>query len=112
MDERQHLSLRRLPEHRRGDPRHGEGGLRMQAFSLLNPTTATDAVAAAQAHQQAAKYLAGGTDLMQLMKDNVERPTRLVDLEGVGLSHIHADASGLRIEAMARMSDVAQHPAV
>jgi len=46
------------------------------------------------------------------MKDNVERPTRLVDLEGVGLTRIQADSTGLRLEAMARMNDVVAHPAV
>jgi xanthine dehydrogenase YagS FAD-binding subunit len=49
---------------------------------------------------------------MQLLKDNVEAPTELVDLERVGLSSIQADASGLRLGAMARMSDVAAHPDV
>ena len=33
-----------------------------------------------------AKFIAGGTDLMQLLKDNVETPAQLVDLERVGLS--------------------------
>src|ERR1700729_4376337 len=82
----------------------------MQAFNLLQPGAIDDAIAAAQAH--GTKYIAGGSDLMQLMKDNVEVPTQLVDLEGVGLSDIDADASGLRLGAMARMSDVAAHPAV
>jgi CO/xanthine dehydrogenase FAD-binding subunit len=49
---------------------------------------------------------------MQLLKDNVEAPTELVDLEGVGLSAIRVDAASLRLEAMARMSDVAAHPEV
>jgi xanthine dehydrogenase YagS FAD-binding subunit len=49
---------------------------------------------------------------MQLLKDNVEAPTELVDLEQVGPSIIEADASGLRLGAMARMSDVAAHPDV
>ena len=82
----------------------------MQAFNLLQPSALDDAIAAAQA--QGTKYIAGGSDLMQLMKDNVEVPTQLVDLEGLGLSDIHADAGGLRLGAMARMSDVAAHPAV
>src|SRR6202044_845367 len=44
--------------------------------------------------------------------DNVEATTQLVDLEHVGLSRILVDRSGLRLEAMARMSDVAAHPEV
>src|SRR5581483_8229266 len=82
----------------------------MQAFDLSRPDSIDAAAAAARA--PGAKFIAGGTDLMQLMKDNVEAPTELVDLEQVGLSGIEADASGLRLEAMARMSDVAAHPEV
>jgi xanthine dehydrogenase YagS FAD-binding subunit len=84
----------------------------MQAFDLSRPRSVEAALAAAHGHGQGAKFIAGGTDLMQLLKDNVEAPSQLVDLDGVGLSQIHADASGLRIEAMARMSDVAAHPEV
>lgn len=82
----------------------------MQAFSLLQPTSTGDAIAAAQAH--GTKYIAGGSDLMQLMKDNVEAPDQLVDLEKLQLTGIRTDSGGLRLEAMARMSDVAAHPAV
>lgn len=82
----------------------------MQEFVLLQPTSAGDAAAAARA--TGGKYIAGGTDLLQLMKDNVETPTRLVDLEPLGLSDIEADDASLRIGAMARMSDIAAHRAV
>jgi xanthine dehydrogenase YagS FAD-binding subunit len=82
----------------------------MQAFSLLRPGSADAALAGART--QGTKYIAGGTDLMQLLKDNVETPTQLVDLEGVGLSRIAVVGGRLRLEAMARMSDVAAHPAV
>jgi xanthine dehydrogenase YagS FAD-binding subunit len=82
----------------------------MQAFSLLHPGSAEAAIAGAR--EQGAKYIAGGTDLMQLMKDNVEAPTQLVDLDGIGLSRIQVAGGSLRLEAMARMSDVAAHPAV
>lgn len=82
----------------------------MQAFTLHRPHSAADAVNAAQS--PGSKYIAGGSDLMQLMKDNVELPTRLVDLDHVGLTGIHADDKGLRLEAMARMSDVAADPRV
>jgi xanthine dehydrogenase YagS FAD-binding subunit len=82
----------------------------MQAFNLLQPNSTDAAIAGARA--QGAKYIAGGTDLMQLMKDNVEAPTRLVDLDGIGLTRIQVAGGTLRLEAMARMSDVAAHPAV
>lgn len=82
----------------------------MQAFHLSQPASLDAAVAAASA--QGAKFIAGGTDLMQLLKDNVEAPTELVDLEHLGLSSIQADGSELRLGAMARMADVAAHPDV
>ena len=82
----------------------------MQAFHLSQPASLDAAVAAASA--QGAKFIAGGTDLMQLLKDNVEAPTELVDLEHLHLSSIQADGSELRLGAMARMADVATHPDV
>jgi xanthine dehydrogenase YagS FAD-binding subunit len=82
----------------------------MQAFHLSQPTSLDAALTAAGTH--GAKFIAGGTDLMQLLKDNVEAPTQVVDLEHVGLSRIQVDSTGLRLEAMARMSDVAAHPDV
>ena len=82
----------------------------MQSFQLVRPGSVDAAVAAAAAH--GTKYIAGGSDLMQLMKDGVEAPDRLVDLEPLPLTGIRVESGGLRLEAMARMSDVAAHPAV
>ena len=82
----------------------------MQQFVLLQPASPRDAATAAAAN--GAKYIAGGTDLMQLMKDNVEAPTQLVDLEPLGLFDIEADSGNLQLGAMARMSDIAAHSAV
>jgi len=82
----------------------------MQAFSLLHPADAKAAVNAAAA--AGTKYIAGGTDLLQLAKDNVETPDRLVDLEALNLSRIDARPDHLHLEALARMSDVGEHPAV
>ena len=82
----------------------------MQAFHLSQPTSLDAALAAANARD--AKFIAGGTDLMQLLKDNVESPgttCRSGTRRPVG---IEIDASGLRLGAMARMSDVAAHPEV
>ena len=82
----------------------------MQAFTLIQPPDIDAAVAAAA--QDGTKYIAGGTDLLQLAKDYVETPARLIDLEPLPLSGISADANTLRLEAMARMSDVGEHPVV
>jgi xanthine dehydrogenase YagS FAD-binding subunit len=82
----------------------------MQEFTLTQPHDVRSAIAASA--QQRSKYIAGGTDLLQLAKDDVETPDRLVDLEPLGMTGIHAGTDLLRLEPMARMSDVAAHPEV
>ena len=80
----------------------------MENFTLAIPATIEAALAAAQ--QADAKFIAGGTDLLQLMKDHVERPQRLVDLEGLPLDTFSMGADGVRIGALVRMSDLADDP--
>jgi xanthine dehydrogenase YagS FAD-binding subunit len=82
----------------------------MQAFTLEQPAALDAAIAASDA--PGTRYIAGGTDLMQLAKDEVETPSRLVDLEPLKLTGITADAHAVRFGAMVRMSDAAAHPAV
>jgi len=60
-----------------------------------------------------AKFLAGGTNLVDLMKGDVEKPARLVDINGLPLADIAATpAGGVRIGAMVRNSDCASHPLI
>jgi xanthine dehydrogenase YagS FAD-binding subunit len=60
-----------------------------------------------------AKLIAGGTNLIDLMKENVARPTRLIDISHLPLSHIEESADGgLRIGALVANTDVAYHPQV
>ena len=60
-----------------------------------------------------ATYLAGGTNLVDLMKLGATRPTMLVDVGGLGFDTVdELDDGGLRIGGTARNSDVAGHPAV
>ena len=83
----------------------------MQAFTLTHPDSLDAALAAGP--KAGAKYIAGGTDLLQLGKDNVEAPTRLIDLEGLLPATITVAADGaLHLGALARMVDVANHPDV
>ena len=83
----------------------------MQAFTLTHPRNLEAALAAGPAN--GAKYIAGGTDLMQLGKDNVEAPTQLIDLDGLLPATITVGADGaLHLGALARMVDVANHPDV
>lgn len=82
----------------------------MQAFELIRPADSRAAIAAAA--RPGTAYIAGGTDLVQLMQDFVATPATLVDLDGLPFDTITADAGGLRLGALARMADVAAHPAV
>lgn len=67
----------------------------------------------AVAHHPAARFLAGGTTLVDLMKCGVDAPELVVDITDLpGLDTIEADRSCLYLGALARMSDVAEHPAV
>ncbi|WP_369268747.1 xanthine dehydrogenase family protein subunit M [Streptomyces sp. R11] len=60
-----------------------------------------------------ARYLAGGTNLVDLMKSGVERPARLVDVRELPLDRIEPAADGgLRVGATATNSDLAAHPEV
>ena len=62
----------------------------------------------------AAQYLAGGTTLIDLMKLDVLRPQRVIDLGGARKSNdrIEVSAAGLRLGAFVKMSEAAKHPAV
>jgi xanthine dehydrogenase YagS FAD-binding subunit len=82
----------------------------MQYFDLARPTD--PAQAAMLAARPGAKYIGGGTDLMQLLKNDVERPTHLVDLDFVLDDRIDTQGGSLRIGGRARMSDAALHPLV
>jgi xanthine dehydrogenase YagS FAD-binding subunit len=60
-----------------------------------------------------AKFLAGGTNLVDLMKNGVEQPQRLVDINRLELAAIEPlPHGGLRLGALARNSDTANHPLV
>jgi len=59
----------------------------------------------------AAKFIAGGTNLIDLMKEDVERPTRLIDISRLPLGKVEETADGgLRIGALVPNSDLAYHP--
>jgi xanthine dehydrogenase YagS FAD-binding subunit len=68
--------------------------------------------ASALAGAAGSDVIAGGTDLLQLMKDDVRRPNRLIDITGLPWTRIESGPAGLRLGALARMSDVADASAV
>jgi xanthine dehydrogenase YagS FAD-binding subunit len=61
---------------------------------------------------QDAEFVAGGTTLVDLMKLEVMTPTLLVDINRLPMRGIELTADGLRIGALEKMSDVAEHPEV
>ncbi len=59
------------------------------------------------------RYIAGGTNLVDLMKEGVEQPDRLVDITGLDLACVSdTESGGLRIGALVRNADLAWHPQV
>ncbi|WP_398491536.1 FAD binding domain-containing protein [Variovorax sp.] len=79
----------------------------MRAFSYERPSSPAEAAAAVQRHP-GAKFIAGGTNLLDLMKLDVEHPPHLVDVNRLGLDRIETTADGgLRIGALVRNSDLA-----
>jgi xanthine dehydrogenase YagS FAD-binding subunit len=79
----------------------------MKPFAYARPTDAAAAVTQA-ADNPAARYLGGGTNLVDLMKLGVEAPDLLIDVTGLGLDAVEeTDGGGLRIGALARNSDIA-----
>src|SRR6476659_4449130 len=60
-----------------------------------------------------AKFIAGGTNLVDLMKMDVERPGKLIDISRLPLDKVEDTADGgLRVGALVRNSDLAYHPLV
>ena len=81
----------------------------MIPFTLHKAGSEAEALAAAAA---GARFIAGGTTLVDLMREHVEQPARLVDINALPLNHIRAEGDELVIGALARMADVAAHPDV
>lgn len=83
----------------------------MVPFTYQRTADLQSAIAALAADPEAA-CIAGGTELLNWMKDGIAAPHRLIDINALPLAHIEADSRGLRLGALARMSDVAAHPGV
>jgi xanthine dehydrogenase YagS FAD-binding subunit len=79
----------------------------MKAFSYERARTPAQAAAAA-ARIKGAKFVAGGTNLLDLMKLEIETPKHLIDVNGLALDKIESNSDGgLRIGALVRNSDLA-----
>ncbi|MES2532593.1 MAG: xanthine dehydrogenase family protein subunit M [Pseudomonadota bacterium] len=79
----------------------------MKAFSYERATSPTQAVASA-ARTPGARFIAGGTNLLDLMKLEIDTPGHLIDVNGLGFDKIEATPDGgLRVGAMVRNTDLA-----
>ena len=83
----------------------------MRSFKYERATDAASAVRAVSANKEA-KFLAGGTNLIDLMKEYVERPSQLVDISRLNLAQIRSTSNGISIGALAKNTDTANHPLV
>jgi len=85
----------------------------MIRFDYQRPTdvaAATQAAQATPAPLPQVRFLAGGTNLIDLIKENVERPTTVVDINRLPLSKIEASPDGgLRVGALVSNADTADH---
>ncbi|GGD90725.1 xanthine dehydrogenase [Aureimonas endophytica] len=79
----------------------------MKPFTFERATSPADAAAKAAA-RPGAKFIAGGTNLLDLMKLQIETPTHLIDVNGLALDRIEpTPEGGLRVGALVRNTDLA-----
>ena len=82
----------------------------MIPFTYTRADSPEAAIHAGSAH--GAYYLGGGSNLVDLMKDGVEFPTALIDVNHTGMDKLAAGAGGAQIGASVRNSDLANHPGI
>jgi xanthine dehydrogenase YagS FAD-binding subunit len=83
----------------------------MRPFDYIRASDPDTAVRAVAANAQA-RFLGGGTNILDLMKEDVERPTALVDISRTNLAEIRETPTGLTIGALATNTTTANHPVV
>ncbi|MGV6397824.1 FAD binding domain-containing protein [Pseudomonas caspiana] len=82
----------------------------MNPFTYSRPTNVTEAVNLSGA---ATRFIAGGTNLLDLMKENLTRPEHLIDITGLPLNEVSETAEGgLMIGALVSNADLAWHPLI
>jgi xanthine dehydrogenase YagS FAD-binding subunit len=80
----------------------------MKAFEYVSPNTRAQAVSLLATAWGNTEILAGGTDLLALMKDDVVTPQRLVNIKDIKDLHgVSSSAQGLRIGALTKLGDLA-----
>ena len=74
--------------------------------------TTSPAAAIERAARAGAEFIAGGTDMLQLLQERVREPVELIDINGLPLGGVEVGPHGARIGALARMAEVADDPAI
>ena len=84
----------------------------MRPFKYTNATDVSTATKGLAANPHA-KFLAGGTNLLDLMKEDVERPDELIDITRLNLTQIKAlPTGGLSMGGLGKNTDAANHPLI
>ena len=85
----------------------------MQTFDYARPDRLAEALKLLSADREVAAVLAGGTDLLSLMKDDVVAPKRLVSLKAIAELHrVEHNARGLRLGALVTLDVLSTHPLI
>jgi len=85
----------------------------MRAFEYVSPNTRTQAISLLSASWGSIEILAGGTDLLALMKDDVVTPKRLINIKEIkDLRGVSSSAQGMRIGALTTLGDLTDDSAV
>jgi xanthine dehydrogenase YagS FAD-binding subunit len=87
----------------------------MRAFAHFNPRTLDEAVVILRRYEGRAEVIAGGTDLLGKMKDEIlpKYPGAIINLKTIpGLEYIREDYNTLKIGALTRLEDIATHPGI
>ena len=83
----------------------------MQPFKYTRATDVAGATRAVSANKNA-RFLGGGTNLLDLMREGVESPSELVDIARLNLTQIRSVDGGVSIGALAKNTDTANHPLI
>ncbi len=82
----------------------------MKPFNFTRATSQADAI---KLLQPDGKFIAGGTNIVDLMKEGIAQPSQLVDIQRLPLSTIQANKSGgVSLGALAKNTDTANHPLI
>jgi xanthine dehydrogenase YagS FAD-binding subunit len=83
----------------------------MRPFKFSRAANPTDAVRKVSGSPSAA-FIAGGTNILDLMKEDIARLAELIDISRLNMSQIRATPAGISIGALASNTDTANHPQV